>query len=241
MQPVHGNLHTYSNANDLAEAACQSFVDLAKSTIDASGIFRVSLSGGSTPQRLYALLSKCDLPWDKIEIYWSDERMVPHDHADSNYRMVKQTLLAPAGVPDASVFAVPTSAGDAKSVATEYEQVMRNNFRDADYPDFDLVLLGMGDDAHTASLFPSTEAIHAKERWFVENWVEKLNAYRLTMTAPAINAAANTWFMVTGANKHDALRKVWGDSRDVDAYPSQLIYPVDGLLWWMVTEDAPSN
>lgn len=230
----------------LAEAACRSFCDLATATIEHSGVFRVALSGGSTPKRLYQLLSTESLPWDKIELYWGDERNVPHDHNESNFKMVKLALLDPAKVPEASFFPVPTTAGSPAEVAVEYERILRTQFHESEsdsdgvieWPAFDLVLLGMGDDAHTASLFPETDAITESSRWFTSNWVAKLETYRYTLTAPAINAAANVWFLITGENKQEALEKVWGNDRNVARYPSQLIDPKDGVLWWMVSQEA---
>jgi 6-phosphogluconolactonase len=247
MQPSLGTLHTFDDAGGLAQAAFQAFVDLANATIDSSGVFRVALSGGSTPKRLYEMLGQADLPWDRIEWFWGDERNVPHDHADSNYKMVQQALLGPAKVPAANVFAVPTSLDSPATAALDYEQTLRDQFRDqsdrgepieAEWPEFDLVLLGMGDDAHTASLFPETPAIDEGERWFVENWVPKFDAFRLTLTAPAINAAANVWFMITGENKRAALEHVWGPLQQPKLYPSQLIHPEDGVLWWMVAKES---
>lgn len=239
MRPSIGLLQSFDNADELADAACESFIDLATTNIESSGVFRVALAGGSTPKRLYEMLSKVELPWDKIQLYWGDERNVPHDHDDSNYKMVKQTLLDPGKVPAASVFPVPTSSDSPSAAALEYEQTLKAQFSDSDgWPEFDLILLGMGDDAHTASLFPGTGAITESERWFTENWVPKFDTFRLTLTAPAINAAANVWFMITGANKRDALEKVWGQVKDGSQFPSQLIDPNDGVLWWMVSAEA---
>jgi 6-phosphogluconolactonase len=245
-RPSHGILHTFGNSTELAEAACRSFCDLALATIETSGIFRVALSGGSTPKRLYQLLSTQSLSWDKIELFWGDERSVPHDHDDSNFKMVKQALLDPAMVPEASFFPVPTTIGSPAEVAAEYERILKAQFHDTDgdgdgekeSPEFDLVLLGMGDDAHTASLFPETDAIGENRRWFVSNWVAKLETYRYTLTAPAINTAANVWFLITGENKQQALANVWGAERNVARFPSQLIEPEDGVLWWMVSQEA---
>lgn len=239
MRPSIGLLQSFENGNELAEAACESFMDLANANIQSSGVFRVALAGGSTPKRLYEMLSKVELAWDKIELYWGDERNVAHEDDDSNYKMVKHTLLDPGHVPPSSVFPVPTSRDAPSAAALGYEQTLRAQFSDSeDWPEFDLVLLGMGDDAHTASLFPGTDALSEPKRWFTENWVPKFNAHRLTLTAPAINAAANVWFMITGANKREALASVWGQVKDSSQFPSQMIDPVDGVLWWMVSAEA---
>lgn len=239
MQPNYGTLHPFDNAKELAENACQCFCDLARATIEQSGVFRVALSGGSTPKVLYQLLSKEDLPWEQIELYWGDERNVPSDHQDSNYKMVNDALLTPASVPQENVFPIPTTVGNPVEVALTYERTLRTQFDEGDeWPSFDLVLLGMGDDAHTASLFPQTDALNENRSWVASNWVAKLDTYRYTLTAPAINAAANVWFLITGENKRQALANVWGEKRATENFPSQLIEPVDGVLWWMVSKEA---
>jgi 6-phosphogluconolactonase len=238
MQPSVGTAHVFDNPAELSESVTRSFVDLAESAIQQQGVFRVALSGGSTPQRLYELLAQSGLPWDKIQLYWGDERNVPHDDPQSNFLMVKRALIDPAGVPETSVFAVPTAPENPAAAATAYQQILRDQFPDSDWPDFDLVLLGIGDDAHTASLFPQTTALHETQRWFVDNRVEKLETTRLTLTAPAINAAANIWFMIAGEKKRQALANVWGPTRNVELFPSQLIRPEDGVLWWMVSSEA---
>ncbi len=242
-QPLNGTLHTYADAEELAQQAAAAFVDLALSIIDANGVFRVSLSGGSTPKRLYELLAEASLPWESIEWYWGDERQVPHDHVDSNYRMVKQALLDRVPIAAAQVHPVPYLDGQPQQAALQYQQVLETVFPDSPWPEFDLILLGLGDDAHTASLFPETAALQQDERWFVENWVPKFDAFRLTMTAPAINAAANVWFLVAGTNKRQSLANVWSPTdRNSQQYPSQLVDVNDGVLWWMVTADAlPSD
>lgn len=238
MQPPIGTLRTFSDLAAMCTAVHEAFIDLARATVRTQDVFRVSLSGGSTPKRLYQQLAAADLPWDRIEWYWGDERNVPLDHADSNYRMVREAMLDPARVPAAQVLPVPIDVGDPAAAARAYEQMMRERFGDVPRPRFDLVLLGMGDDAHTASLFPETEAITAEQRWFVENWVPKFSAYRLTTTAPVINAAAQVWFLVSGENKREALRNVWGPHRDPQRFPAQLVDPTQGELRWMVGREA---
>jgi 6-phosphogluconolactonase len=238
MQPAYGNLYVYDDSEQLAQQACEAFVDLAKTTIAAQGRFRVALSGGSTPKRLYELLAQQQLPWESIDWFWGDERFVPHSHQESNYRMVRESLLSQVPIPPGNIFPVPFIADSPQQSAFDYETVLRSQFPDSSWPEFDLVLLGLGDDAHTASLFPETDALEQEDRWFIENWVPKFDTYRLTLTAPAINAGANIWFLIAGEGKQTALGQIWGEQRDPVRLPAQLIKPDEGVLWWLVTATA---
>lgn len=225
------------------------FLRLAKETTAARGVFRVSLSGGSTPKRLYEELATSDLDLSRVQWFWGDERNVPHDHADSNFRMVNTALLKPANIDSANVFPVPVDVDNPAVAAINYEVALRHQFGSAvggvqandgsgdaasDFPAWDLVLLGLGDDAHTASLFPETSALDVCDRWFVENWVEKFAAYRYTLTAPAINSGREIWFLISGCGKKEAVGRIMGDERDIRLYPSQLIHPTR----FFITSDA---
>lgn len=227
-------IQTFPNLDELHQAAADSFCQCAGEAIDQRGIFRVTLSGGSTPKKLYEMLAERDLPWDQIQWFWGDERNVPHDHADSNYRMVREALLDKLPPEQVHAFPVPVDPSSPEQTAKDYEAQLREVFAGESWPQWDLALLGMGDDAHTASLFPGTSAIGEQQRWFVENYVAKFEAYRYTLTAPAINSARQKWFLVAGTNKQDALAKVWGDTRRVDDFPSQLIESPK----WFVNQDA---
>lgn len=241
-QPPHGKLRLCDDANAMAAEVAVAVQQLSTTQVRDQGIFRIALSGGSTPQRLYQLLAQMDLPWQSIEWYWGDERNVPHDHPESNYRMVNEALLHCGKVPSELVFPVPINVDDPAATAQQYEATLRRQFGakadESSLPAFDLVLLGMGDDAHTASLFPETTALSINDRLFVENWVPKFSTYRLTITAPLINAAQNVWFLIAGANKQTALRQVWGDQQEPTLYPSQLVHPSPGELCWWVSRDA---
>jgi len=238
-------LHLFPSLDELSVAVADGFCQSAGDAISQRGVFRVSLSGGSTPKRLYELLAKRDLDWDHIEWFWGDERNVPHDHAESNYRMVREALLDHLPAAHVHAYPVPVDPNDPARSARLYEATLKNVFAEQAFPPWDLALLGMGDDAHTASLFPGTAAIDEQEQWFVANHVPKFDAYRYTLTAPAINSARQRWFLVAGANKQNALAQVWQSdpnrtkaahlvSSRVDQYPSQLIQsPV-----WFVTQDA---
>ena len=195
-----------------------------KRQVDTQGVFRISLSGGSTPKVVYEMLAERDLPWDRIHWFWGDERNVPHDHQDSNYRMVRSALLSKVEVPKENIHPVPVDVDSPANAAREYDATLEDHFGDS-MPAWDLVLLGMGDDAHTASLFPGTEALAERSRRFVENWVPKFDAYRYTMTYPAIASGKNIWFIITGGAKKDALKEVLFGEPNADLYPSQKIKP----------------
>ena len=185
-QPSVGSLVNFPSPESLAESACESFCNLASVVIREGRPFRVSLSGGSTPKRLYEKLAKRSLPWDQIDWFFGDERNVPHDHEDSNYRMVHEALFGPADIPEDRIHPVPIQPEEPEVAASQYEETLRRVFdlpAAGDVPVFDLVLLGMGDDAHTASLFPHSDAIDVENRLYVENYVPKLAAFRLTETA----------------------------------------------------------
>lgn len=225
-------LQICTDREDLSRELCDSFCELAEETIEREGKFRVALSGGSTPQQLYTLLRDEDLDWDHMRLYWGDERNVPLDSEESNARMTRDALLQPAQVPASSYFPVPINVDDPAGAARAYEEMLREEF-DGDFPRWDLVLLGLGDDAHTASLFPGTAALDERERWFVENWVPKFDSYRLTLTFPAINSAKRVWFMVAGEGKRRALQNVWNEEKDFHRFPAQNITPDGELTWWL--------
>ena len=228
------SIQPYENINALHRAAADAFCELAKATVDASGRFAVSLSGGSTPRGLYEMLSQRELPWNQIHWFWGDERNVPEDHSDSNFRMVCEALLNRVSIPQTNIHGLSIQQSDPVATAEAYERELRKFFADDSYPSWDLALLGMGDDAHTASLFPATKAVDETKRWFIENWVDKFDTHRYTLTAPAINSARHIWFLVSGNTKQSALASVWGSQRDPQQFPAQLIQPTR----WFVTADA---
>lgn len=241
----HAPISTSETPEALVQDIFAAFVRLATATIAARGVFRVSLSGGSTPKRLYEEIATSDLDFARIQWFWGDERNVPHDHADSNFRMVNEALLRPANIDSANVFPVPVDVDHPAAAAMNYESVLRREFGAAeqqgqstdgpsDFPAWDLVLLGLGDDVHTASLFPETSALEVSDRWFVENWVEKFSAYRYTLSAPAINSGREIWFLISGNAKQAAMGRIMGDERNFRLYPSQLIRPTR----FFVTSDA---
>lgn len=228
-------IDAFDSLDSLNSAVLDAFISLANQAIKDRGVFRVSLSGGSTPKKLYRSLATESLDWSRIEWFWGDERNVAPEHEDSNYRMVREALLDPAGIASSNVYPVPVDQTAPEAAALAYEATLREKFGSrTPFPEWDLVLLGMGDDAHTASLFPETKAIDEQNRWFVENWVEKFNAFRYTLTAPAINSGREIWFLIAGANKREPLQTVLHGERHPSLYPSQLIQPSR----WFVTRDA---
>ncbi len=192
----------------------------------------IALAGGSTPAPVYAGLATRDLPWARMQVFWGDERWVPPDHPDSNYGMARRTLLSQVSIPAAQIHPMPTDLPSPAEAAAVYEQTLQHICGAP--PQLDLVLLGMGDDGHTASLFPHTAALTAP------GWVtvgDRQGQPRLSLTAATINAARQVWFLISGADKADALAAVLAVEGDGDRYPSRLIHPA-GELCFMV--DAPA-
>ncbi|OLD27640.1 MAG: 6-phosphogluconolactonase [Acidobacteria bacterium 13_1_40CM_3_55_6] len=234
-------VQVFDDAEAVARSAAERFVELGQAAIDARGCFSVGLAGGSTPKRTYELLAseayREQLNWSKVHIFFGDERCVPPDHSESNYRMANEALISRVSIPPPNVHRI-NGLGDAVANASLYEDELRTFFNPASWPRFDLVLLGMGDDGHTASLFPGTKALVEPRAWVVANWVEKFGTFRITLTAPAINHAANIAFLVTGATKAERLLEVLRGALDPEKLPSQLIQPLDGSLFWLVDKAA---
>jgi 6-phosphogluconolactonase len=245
-------VRVYHDAGELALKAARHFARLADQYVVGSGRFTVALSGGATPRAMLARLAEAPfldtVPWEAIYFFWGDERCVPPDHADSNYRMAWETLLSKVPVPSENIFRIPAEHSDPERAADEYAATLINFFTKhappsgtaplAGVPRFDLIFLGMGPDGHTASLFPGTPALHVTDKIVVANYVEKFKAHRITLTAPTINNARNVTFVVAGADKAEALHEVLEGAYQPELYPSQLIRPHQGSLLWMVEEAA---
>ena len=234
------------------EALCREAADEILGRINATlrvkEVFAIVLSGGSTPKNLYALLAGStpysdEIPWSKIHFFWGDERHVPPDHPQSNFRMTREAMLSKAPVPDQNIHRVRAEEPNAGKAAAEYEKEIRTFFGLAigQLPCFDCILLGMGPDGHTASLFPGTVALQEKQRLVVANYVEKFKAYRITMTAPVLNNADTIIFLVGGKEKAETLQKVLEGSPQPDLFPSQLIQPSHGQLLWLIEHAAASR
>jgi 6-phosphogluconolactonase len=240
--PTPPDIRILKSATDLFEEAAAEFAALASSAAQANGRFSVALSGGSTPKTLYSLLAtKSAIPWDKIYFFWGDERHVPPDQPDSNYRMANEALLSKIKEPAQNVFRVRAEEKDAAAAALKYEQTLKDFFHlsEGEFPRFDLIVLGIGPDGHTASLFPGTAALKETQRLVVANWVPKFTTYRITFTYPVLNAAAMVMFLASGADKAAILHEILeNNSADL---PSQKVQPVNGKLIWPVDEAAGSN
>ena len=204
----------------------------------------MALSGGQTPRRVYELLAteefKNQIKWELVHIFFGDERPVPPDDAASNYGMAHAALLSKVPIPDSHVHPM-AGEGDLPANARKYESELKAHFSNLSWPRFDLVLLGMGEDGHTASLFPGTAALEEKTAWVVANPVAQLNETRITLTAPAINAAANILFLVSGEKKSSRLKEVLSGPLQPEKLPAQLIKPDNGALTWMVDAKAVSS
>jgi 6-phosphogluconolactonase len=238
----------FVDAEAVAQYAAHEFVRRARAAIDARGAFKVALAGGSTPRRTYELLAKPalahQLNWDQVHIFFGDERSVSPDHKDSNYRSAREALLSRVSLRESQVHRMEGERSDLPQAAMGYETVLSHSFGvapGAGLPRFDLVMLGMGGDGHTASLFPGTKALEEAEAWVVANDVPQLHTRRLTMTASVLNAARCVMFAVCGADKAVSLARVIEGARDTEHFPSQLVAPVDGDLLWLVDEAAAAR
>lgn len=238
-------IRTLTTPQELFEAAAEEVLRAAKEAVEKRGRFTIALSGGSTPKNLFNLLAtnaRTVLPWDRTFFFWGDERHVPPTDPDSNYHMAEETMLSKIPVAAGNVFRMAAENPDAAAAAEAYEQTLRKFFalETGQFPRFDLILLGMGPDGHTASLFPGTAALQEKSRLVVANWVDKLKASRLSLTLPVLNAAACVTFLVSGMDKAAALHAVLEGDAPGEQYPSKLIRPVDGKLIWLVDRAAAS-
>jgi 6-phosphogluconolactonase len=250
--PSTRSIEVLATAADLFHAAAEEFVRVARTAIGAQGRCTVALSGGSTPKALYSLLAAnyADFVWNRVFLFFGDERHVPPTDPDSNYRMVNEALLTKIAIPSENVFRVPAENPDAAAAASDYESRLRRFFglrpeirpgdRPGEIPRFDLILLGMGPDGHTASLFPDSPALDEQSRLVVANWVAKFNTHRITFTFPVLNRAAEVMFMASGADKADMLRQVL-EGTSTPPLPSQRVQPSDGKLLWTLDEAAAAK
>lgn len=236
-------LEIFDNLDDLARASAKRFVSKSVEAVAQKGLFTVALSGGSTPKTLYQLLAnpnepfRAEVPWARIHFFWSDERHVPPDHPDSNYRMAYDAMLSHVPVLKDNVHRVTSENPNAAGAAESYEDTLFK-FAPESPPRLDLVLLGLGIDGHTASIFPGSEVLHETKRLVAAPWVEKLNTYRITMTLPLLNSGASVLFLVSGADKAEIVSKVL---QGPNKYPAQSVRPTNGELLWMLDKGAASR
>ncbi|HZD50572.1 MAG TPA: 6-phosphogluconolactonase [Silvibacterium sp.] len=236
----------YDGADALSRAAAEHFLETAQSAVAARGKARIAVSGGRTPKATFELLANPSehflkaMPWAKIELDWVDERCVPPDHPDSNYRMTKEAMLSKVPLKPDQVFRIEGEL-EPEAAAARYESTLRAQFRleGAEVPRFDALALGMGDDGHTASLFPHTAALHELGRISVANHVpQQKESWRVTLTWPVIVEAAEVFFLIEGKSKADPLHRVLQGPYDPETFPSQLIQPKNGRLLFLLDRDA---
>jgi 6-phosphogluconolactonase len=262
MTPMHMSLATrmkrngdvvevFADVQALTRAAAERFILLAVKAVEDHGVFSVALSGGSTPKVLYRLMAtdqaiRAKIPWSKIHFFFGDERHVPSDHADSNFRMVSEAMFQDLPTEELHVYRVLGELTSASQAAEQYEEDMRQFFQPRElllqgFPRFDLIFLGMGPDGHTASLFPNSAGLRETTRWVIANWVEKFKTARITFTFPVLNSAAEIILFVAGAEKAAVLAEVLGESGSLQKYPVQQVKLTNGLKHWMLDTTAASG
>jgi 6-phosphogluconolactonase len=244
-------IHVYKNSGELSEAAAKWITETIMETLRTKDRFTIALSGGSTPERLHRILAaapyKEQIDWSRLHIFWGDERAVSFEDSRNNAKMAYDTLLSFVPVPASQIHVMRTDIPPQQS-ALEYEKVLHQYFDAApgDGEDmlpnsFDLVLLGMGDDGHTLSLFPGTAVVHETKAWATAFFLKAQDMYRITLTSTIVNKAAQIVFLTTGAKKAHALREVLKGAYNPDLYPSQVIRPTNGELHWFVDEEAATG
>jgi 6-phosphogluconolactonase len=239
-------IRTLTTPQELFAAAAEEVVRTANEAVAQRGRFTIALAGGSTPKSLYNLLAtnaRTTLPWDRMFFFWGDERHVPPTDPESNYRTAEEAMLSKIPVAAGNVFRIKTENPDASAAAADYEQTLKKFFtlEPGQFPSFDLILLGMGPDGHTASLFPGTAALQEKSRLVVANWVEKMKTHRITLTLPVLNAGRCVTFLVSGTDKATVLRAVLEENVPPEQYPAKLVKPNDGKLIWLIDRGAASQ
>lgn len=235
------------DAAAITRRSAEEFLKAARAAVDEKGSFMVALAGGSTPRALYSMLAddpkfRAQIPWNQSFFFFGDERHVPPDHADSNFRMADESLFSKLQLRPEQITRIHGEYANAEQAALEYEDALRAYFKlqPGEYPRFDLILLGMGDEGHTLSLFPGTKALQPGERIVMRNWVGKLYTERITLTAPAANRAKQVNFVVTRADKARALKAVLEGPLEPEQLPAQLIQPQHGKVLWLVDQAAGS-
>jgi 6-phosphogluconolactonase len=235
-----------ADVSEVASKATEIFFESARHAIDRRDSFRVAMSGGSTPRRMYRVMAtspeRDEIDWSNVDVFWGDERFVPHDHGDSNFRVCYDELLRVLPIPRERYHPVPTQL-EPDAAAASYEQTVREVFdlEDGEVPEFDLMLLGIGDDGHTASLFPGTDALQERERLVVANYVPQQESMRITMTVPVIISARRIAVLVTGSNKAEAVGRALEGTYNLDETPSQILREARGEVIWLLDRFAGTN
>lgn len=235
----------YPDTDTLSREAAQHIIRIAQESIADHARFTIALSGGSTPRKLYSLLGdepyRSQIDWTRVDIFWSDERCVPPNDEESNYHMAQQVLLSKIPIPANQVHRMPADQADGDAASLAYTRDMQNTFGTDGVPSFDLIQLGMGPEGHTASLFPHQPSLHEQQRLVMPVVVPKPPPPRLTFTPRILNAAKHVLFLVTGAEKADAVHAVLEGDYQPDEYPAQIVQPVKGEVTWMLDKAAASK
>jgi 6-phosphogluconolactonase len=237
-------LHVFPDKSSFVKGAADFIIEMAGSALSERSRFTIALSGGGAPQPVYAQLASVDyrdrIAWERVHVFFGDERCVPPQDPRSNYCMVRDAWLRHSPIPAENIHRI-RGEEDPAIEALRYEQEIARLFRSKRPPAFDLILLGMGGNGHTASLFPGTAALRETARWVVAQYVEVATSWRVTFTAPLINAARRVAFLVEGAGKAEMLGNILEGPFQPDVWPAQLIQPVSGELHWLVDSDAATG
>jgi 6-phosphogluconolactonase len=237
---MNKNIHAYPNKEKLVTATAELVADCIEQAIQQNGLCNMALSGGSTPGGVFSLLASSPyrdrVDWCRLHLSWGDERMVPPEHQDSNFRMVQETLLDHIKIPDENVHRIRGEIAP-EEAAAEYAELLHDHFKDS-LPCFDLILLGLGEDGHTASLFPETDAVEEYEKHAVAVFVPKLSAWRVTLTLPVFNAARKVLFLVSGKSKSEIVQRIMSNKQPDKELPATMVNPQNGEIHWMLDSEA---
>lgn len=237
---MHGKIHIFEDKVAIGKAIAEQWSLLSKNAIAQRGSVHIALSGGSTPRILHQTLASSQfasqIDWQATHIYFGDERSVTQDHPDSNYRMARETLLSKIDIPQSNIHPMPIDIGNIQATAEHYAEVLRLNLpndNQNNIPQFDLVLLGIGDDGHTASLFPGTTILDEKDKTVAAVFVEKMDTWRVSLTYPIINQARHVAIMVAGSGKAKIIAEILGENTGDSLYPVQRVNPIGQLDWYL--------
>lgn len=237
-------IRVFPDLERLSQKAADHFVLLVRQQVEAHGLFSVALSGGSTPKKFYALLSaepyREIIPWKSVHFFWTDERCIPPDHPESNFRMAHEALLSRVPVPQVNIHRVPVEQVDPKQAAGLYEQEIRAFFRlcDDSWPEFDLILLGLGEDGHTASLFPRSQALQEISHLVAVSTGGSPDLPRVTLTLPVLNHARHILWLVAGSEKASMVRAVLEGGGQSEELPARRVQPINGEALWLLDRSA---
>ncbi len=237
---MNKNIHAYPNKEKLVAATTERIADCMEQAIQKNGLCNMALSGGKTPAGIFSLLASSPyrdrLDWSRLHLFWGDERMVHPEHQDSNFKLVQEALLDHIKIPDENIHRMRGEI-EPEEAAAEYIELLHDHF-EGDLPCFDLMLLGLGEDGHTASLFPETDAVEECEKHAVAVFVPKLDVWRVTLTLPVLNAARRILFLVSGKSKSEMVQRIISNKQPAKEIPATMVNPQNGELHWMLDSDA---